>query len=161
MMRFWESLVLKGRFQSVCYFLPERGQSYLPCDRHFSIIEKNLENSDNVCSGTSWNCASRIEDTCVDKVTKPLTQLYIGPYQVLSKTEKYFKIMQRDTQSRIDMKVNIDRLKPACYAATSPKSQRCIGPTNISHGTRRHEAPGQRNVPMTSIDPRKIGFHFI
>lgn len=45
----------------------------------------------------------------VDKVTKPLTQPYIGPFKVLKRTDKYFILMQADTQKV----VSIDRLKPA------------------------------------------------
>lgn len=45
----------------------------------------------------------------VDRVTKPLTQPYTGPFKVISKTEKYYKIMQQDTEKII----SIDRLKPA------------------------------------------------
>lgn len=45
----------------------------------------------------------------VDKVKKPLTQPYMGPFKVISKTDKYYKIIQQDTEKII----SIDRLKPA------------------------------------------------
>ncbi|KAG6457967.1 hypothetical protein O3G_MSEX010581 [Manduca sexta] len=45
----------------------------------------------------------------LDKVAKPLIQPYMGPFKVIEKSEKYFKIIQADTQKI----VSIDRLKPA------------------------------------------------
>lgn len=44
-----------------------------------------------------------------DHVTKPLTQPYAGPYKVLQRDEKYFKILYSDNEKII----SIDRLKPA------------------------------------------------
>lgn len=51
----------------------------------------------------------------VDKVSKPLTQPYMGPFKVIEKSDKYFKIMQADTQKVI----SIDRLKPAYSLITN------------------------------------------
>lgn len=44
-----------------------------------------------------------------DKVTKPLTPPYMGPFKVTEKCEKYFKVLQSNTEKYI----SIDRLKPA------------------------------------------------
>lgn len=68
----------------------------------------------------------------VDKVSRPLTQPFMGPYRVISKTEKYFKIMQGQTQKVI----SIDRLKPAYFI----KTEECIDApnkaTNVNNDTR-------------------------
>lgn len=47
----------------------------------------------------------------VDKVSRPLTQPYMGPFKVIDKTDKYFKIIQADTHKIVSM----DRLKPAYF----------------------------------------------
>lgn len=49
-----------------------------------------------------------------DKVVKPLTSPYMGPFKVIDKKEKYFKILQADTEKNI----SIDRLKPAFLLTT-------------------------------------------
>ena len=50
----------------------------------------------------------------IDKISKPLTRPYSGPFKVLNKHEKYFTINMDDKKETI----SIDRLKPAfLYAA--------------------------------------------
>lgn len=44
-----------------------------------------------------------------DKVKKPLTPPYFGPFKVIERSEKYYKILQAENEKVI----NIDRLKPA------------------------------------------------
>lgn len=44
-----------------------------------------------------------------DKVKKPLSPPYLGPFKVIERNEKYFKILKTDTEKY----VSIDRLKPA------------------------------------------------
>lgn len=44
-----------------------------------------------------------------DRLTKSLTPPYSGPYKIISRAEKYYKILQADTEKII----SLDRLKPA------------------------------------------------
>jgi hypothetical protein len=44
-----------------------------------------------------------------DKVKKPLTPPYLGPFKVIERSEKYYKVLQANTEKV----VSIDRLKPA------------------------------------------------
>lgn len=61
-----------------------------------------------------------------DRISSSLTPPYSGPYKILSRTDKYFKIQEGDTQKNI----SIDRLKPAFMLyfddnARSPNMERC------------------------------------
>jgi hypothetical protein len=38
MLRYWQALVIKNKFEIITHYFPERGHSFLPCDRHFRII---------------------------------------------------------------------------------------------------------------------------
>ena len=51
-----------------------------------------------------------------DAVCKPLQQPYVGPYRVLARADKHFKI---DINGRHDM-VSLDHLKPAHMAPMNP-----------------------------------------
>lgn len=39
-LRYWQTLVIQNKFELITHYFPERGHSFLPCDRHFGIIEK-------------------------------------------------------------------------------------------------------------------------
>ena len=54
-----------------------------------------------------------------DAVRKPLQQPYDGPYRVLARADKYFKV---DINGRQDT-VSLDRLKPAHLASTDPHTR--------------------------------------
>lgn len=58
-----------------------------------------------------------------DRVRKPLEAPYTGPFQVLSRHEKYFTIKRSDD---VHSNVSIDRLKPA-YISENIKSKDSIG----------------------------------
>lgn len=51
-------------------------------------------------------------------MTKPLTPPYTGPYKVIHKTDKYFKILQGESVKII----SIDRLKPAFMLETDEQA---------------------------------------
>lgn len=75
----------------------------------------------------------------VDKVTKPLTQPYMGPFKVIGKKDKCYKIMQQDTQNNI----SIDRLKPAFtlnstveFPATTPNTASATVQVTIARESR-------------------------
>lgn len=42
MLRYWQTLAIKNKFEIIIHYFPERGHSFLHCDRHFGIIEKLL-----------------------------------------------------------------------------------------------------------------------
>lgn len=98
MMRFWESLVLTGRFKSVCYFLPERGHSYLPCDRHFAIIEKMQRKRETVELPEDWiNIISsrfkvvELKSNMIKDYTKHFEKYFIKPQTVKAENDKRVK----------------------------------------------------------------------
>lgn len=55
MLKFWQALVLNARFENIQHFFPQRGHSFLPCDRHFAIIEKMQRKREIVESPSEWN----------------------------------------------------------------------------------------------------------
>nr|XP_026490427.1 uncharacterized protein LOC113396632 [Vanessa tameamea] len=67
-----------------------------------------------------------------DKITKPLSPPYSGPYKVIERTDKYFKIDKADTEKCI----SIDRLKPAFTIDTEEcKSAPYKDTANVNTGT--------------------------
>ena len=55
MLRFWQSLVINGTFTDVLHHFPERGHSYLPCDRHFGMIERKQSKIKRAETFEEWN----------------------------------------------------------------------------------------------------------
>lgn len=53
MLRYWQTLVTNKIFEIVHHYFPKRGHSFLPCDRHFGVIEKMQRKVD---------CAESVED---------------------------------------------------------------------------------------------------
>lgn len=48
MVRMCMGLTATGRFQSITHNFPERGHSFLPCDRNFGVFKKKIKNVDRV-----------------------------------------------------------------------------------------------------------------
>lgn len=55
MLKFWQSMVLNEKFDTIQHFFPQRGHSFLPCDRHFAIIEKMQRKREIVEAPSDWN----------------------------------------------------------------------------------------------------------
>lgn len=48
LLQFYYTLIKSGRFDKIIIRFPEPGHSFMPCDRAFGIIEKNLRKADRV-----------------------------------------------------------------------------------------------------------------
>lgn len=48
LLRFCAGLTASGRFHKIDYKFPERGHSYLPCDRDFGVFKKKIKKSDRI-----------------------------------------------------------------------------------------------------------------
>ncbi|KAJ4443850.1 hypothetical protein ANN_05637 [Periplaneta americana] len=48
MIRVCLALTATGRFESIVHRFPERGHSYLPCDRNFEAFKKKLKKIDRI-----------------------------------------------------------------------------------------------------------------
>ncbi|PSN51736.1 hypothetical protein C0J52_13444 [Blattella germanica] len=46
--RFYMALTATGRFQTITHRFPERGHSFLPCDRNFGAFKKKINKVDRV-----------------------------------------------------------------------------------------------------------------
>ncbi|XP_030764032.1 uncharacterized protein LOC115888429 isoform X1 [Sitophilus oryzae] len=66
MLKFWQTLVLNGKFENIQHFFPQRGHSFLPCDRHFAIIEKMQRRREVVESPSDWNTIISSKFTVVE-----------------------------------------------------------------------------------------------
>ena len=80
----------------------------------------------------------------VDSVKKPLTPPYEGPFPVLEKSEKIFKILRRDKT----VTVYVDRLKPVTSVGTplpAPASAPGVSPSS--------EALAPVPVPVSAAAP--------
>lgn len=77
----------------------------------------------------------------LDRVKRPLEPPYAGPYKVIERREKYFKVLVRDTA----MNVSVDRLKPAFISNDSagPATPN-IPPAPPPKLTERHTKSGRR-----------------
>jgi hypothetical protein len=78
----------------------------------------------------------------LDRVRRPLEPPYAGPYKVMERSEKYFKVLVRDTA----MNISIDRLKPAFTvndASGIPITPEML-PTSPPEVTERRTKSGRR-----------------
>lgn len=46
--RFWLALSMSGRFEKIVHFFPERGHSFLPCDRDFGTAKRIIRKMDRI-----------------------------------------------------------------------------------------------------------------
>ena len=53
-LHYWQTLVLKGRFERIEHRLPIRGHSFLPCDRNFGVIERIQRKEETVEWSSAW-----------------------------------------------------------------------------------------------------------
>ena len=54
MVQFLSSLAISGRFTTIYHRFPERGHSYLPCDRNFAVVEKQKRNVSYLYLPEEW-----------------------------------------------------------------------------------------------------------
>lgn len=54
MLNFWQSLVYKCRFTEIDHYFPFRGHSFLPCDRHFGLLERKQRKVEKVECFDEW-----------------------------------------------------------------------------------------------------------
>ena len=50
MIRMLLALTDSGKFSTIWHFFPVRGHSFLPCDRDFALVKKNLRKHDRICT---------------------------------------------------------------------------------------------------------------
>lgn len=82
----------------------------------------------------------------VDLVKKSLQPPYEGPYMVLDRREKYFKLQMQDKQ----VNVSIDRLKPAYVLNHDPISQNPpVETRDHSNRSMTHDSDKFRNKPTS------------
>lgn len=81
-----------------------------------SVPKRNIKQG-KIFVHPELNDCSHVFVRC-DFVTKPLTPPYTGPYKVIHKTDKYFKILQGESVKII----SIDRLKPAFMLETDEQA---------------------------------------
>lgn len=93
--------------------------------RHIAAIPRRQLGQNKILVHPELEKCSNVFVRC-DQVSRPLTHPYTGPYKIVSRTNKYFKIQEADTQKII----SIDRLKPAFTLhsddiAISPSIEQC------------------------------------
>lgn len=54
MVAFFSTLIKMGRFMMIVHHFPIRGHSFLPCDRHFGLIERMKRKKEEVQHYTEW-----------------------------------------------------------------------------------------------------------
>ncbi|KAJ4437621.1 hypothetical protein ANN_17766 [Periplaneta americana] len=54
MVRYWFTQVFVGRFEEVVHRFPIQGSSYLPCDRHFDVIQRKQKKVEKVEIPSEW-----------------------------------------------------------------------------------------------------------
>lgn len=53
-LKFWQALVLNGRYSEIKHHFPYRGHSFLPCDRHSRVIERMQRKEESVELPDDW-----------------------------------------------------------------------------------------------------------
>lgn len=121
------------------FFLPQRqviseNETFLSELRNkisnLAAIPKRERNQSKIFVHRELENCSHVFVRC-DKIAKPLTPPYTGPFEVLERNEKYFKILQAN-QEKI---ISIDRLKPAFVIVnkeTSPVPNKAEANINIA-----------------------------
>lgn len=92
-----------------------------------------------------------------DMVTSPLTSPYSGPYAVLKKGPKSFKVIVKSHHKNI----SIDRLKPAFLEETENNNQQSTSSEVIEKEiTTNHQPTGKKNTPpvRSTRSGRKVSF---
>ena len=92
----------------------------------------------------------------VDEVRRPLTPPYEGPFSVLERSEKTFKILRNGKS----VTVSVDRLKPAaCTASVSPPVSPPSPPSSPSPPPSSAPAPPARSYADVAASPAAISTH--
>lgn len=115
-LKFWQCMILNGRFEQIKHYFPQRGHSFLPCDRHFAIIEKMQRKRERVESPDDWNLIIGTKFTVIEvnqNMVKDFVDGLSEPYfkkNVTANREKFqitkYKLFEFSATSKYTMTVS-------------------------------------------------------
>ncbi|PSN40966.1 hypothetical protein C0J52_22716 [Blattella germanica] len=156
--RLLATLTMNGRFSVIHQFYPIRGHSFLPCDRTFSVIKRQVRRFDWIYSPNQYDDIIR----SARKLKPPYQVKRLQNNQVLNFKDwwpQYFKKTCKDIENK-NLTFNISKYRQLIY---TQKMKDCVEASQyidgLNNGTFRLKKQNDVELPTTAAYNGKLAIN--